>query len=326
MVSFGPWIEEPDWDYIQTIRVTDPGRYESAGVNGTDSEVTHRDESPTGEPGYLIEMSDITDLWTTAVDPINRPAGRVGFTWEYTLAIPYWTSTWSVTIVDGAWLIAPPDSGFQFSTGTAWPDDAVGIRYDGHAWNPDDPWSGDVDLSIPNDGIVAVRLEPTTKLASTAEDASRLPPDDNRDLRSPFRTNIVLNGAGAPQIVTHRDGAQQAHDGEVTLDVETDLTDLLRAGDWSGLLYSHTPLEVAPAREPEALPYHNGSMTYGMRITEPRVRWTLNAIRYQFVYDTTVAPYRRIFPRDDGLAGGAPRTWPPSKAVQSSNRTSGGYL
>lgn len=36
-------------------------------------------------------------------------------------------------------------------------------------------------------------------------------------------------------------------------------------------------------------------------------------------------PYRRIFPRDDGLAGGAPRNYPVSKGVQTSNRTSG-YL
>ena len=35
---------------------------------------------------------------------------------------------------------------------------------------------------------------------------------------------------------------------------------------------------------------------------------------------------RRTFPRDDALGGGAARTWPPSKAVQSSNRTFGGYF
>lgn len=36
--------------------------------------------------------------------------------------------------------------------------------------------------------------------------------------------------------------------------------------------------------------------------------------------------YRRVFPRDDGLAGGAPRNYPPSKSVARGNRTSGGYL
>lgn len=36
--------------------------------------------------------------------------------------------------------------------------------------------------------------------------------------------------------------------------------------------------------------------------------------------------YRRIYPRDDGLAGGAARNWPPSKSSQSGLRTSGGYF
>jgi hypothetical protein len=53
--------------------------------------------------------------------------------------------------------------------------------------------------------------------------------------------------------------------------------------------------------------------TYAIR--PPRIRW---------IYED--APICRTYPRDDGLAGGAPRTWPPSKAVQSSNRTWGGYL
>lgn len=35
---------------------------------------------------------------------------------------------------------------------------------------------------------------------------------------------------------------------------------------------------------------------------------------------------RRVFPRDDGLAGGAPRTFPPSKAEQSSNRIGPGSV
>lgn len=39
-----------------------------------------------------------------------------------------------------------------------------------------------------------------------------------------------------------------------------------------------------------------------------------------------MADYRRNFPRDDGLAGGARRNYPPSKAIQSGNRTSGGYI
>jgi hypothetical protein len=53
---------------------------------------------------------------------------------------------------------------------------------------------------------------------------------------------------------------------------------------------------------------------------------TFTPPRYRFRYTTFDEPYQRIFPRDDGLAGGAERTWPPSKGVQLGNRTSAGYL
>lgn len=46
--------------------------------------------------------------------------------------------------------------------------------------------------------------------------------------------------------------------------------------------------------------------------------------RWRWVYDTV--PYRRTFPRDDALAGGAGRNWPPSKSVQAGRRTSGAII
>jgi hypothetical protein len=48
--------------------------------------------------------------------------------------------------------------------------------------------------------------------------------------------------------------------------------------------------------------------------------------RYRITYEVDSSPVRRTYPRDDSLAGSAGRTWPPSRALQSSNRTSGGYL
>ncbi len=35
--------------------------------------------------------------------------------------------------------------------------------------------------------------------------------------------------------------------------------------------------------------------------------------------------FQHVSPRDDALAGGAGRNYPPSRAMQSGNRTSGGY-
>lgn len=52
-------------------------------------------------------------------------------------------------------------------------------------------------------------------------------------------------------------------------------------------------------------------------------------IRYialELTYELASFPYRRTYPRDDGLAGGAGRTWPPPKSQQGSRRTFGDYL
>jgi hypothetical protein len=63
-----------------------------------------------------------------------------------------------------------------------------------------------------------------------------------------------------------------------------------------------------------------GSLTLMTQFQPPRYR-----ISYEVDEDVAV-PYRRIYPRDDGLAGGGRRNWPPSKAAQSGGRTTGGYL
>lgn len=57
-------------------------------------------------------------------------------------------------------------------------------------------------------------------------------------------------------------------------------------------------------------------------VRPPRRRWSVRTY-VEAVFST---PYRRNFPRDDGLAGGARRNYPPSKSVQSGNRNVGGYL
>lgn len=51
----------------------------------------------------------------------------------------------------------------------------------------------------------------------------------------------------------------------------------------------------------------------------------LTYLAIRITYGADAPTYRRIFPRDDGLAGGARRTFPQSKALPSSNRATG-YL
>lgn len=51
---------------------------------------------------------------------------------------------------------------------------------------------------------------------------------------------------------------------------------------------------------------------------------TYRTPRYRWIFDTV--PYRRVYPRPDGLAGGAPRTYPRPKTQQASNRIVGGIF
>lgn len=79
-----------------------------------------------------------------------------------------------------------------------------------------------------------------------------------------------------------------------------------------------------------------GSGTYtqgsGLRVAV-RLRWTLPRWRQVFFEDPPPEPvtdyvpaYRRTFPRDDQYGTSAPRTYPPPRSEQGSNRTFGGYL
>lgn len=65
---------------------------------------------------------------------------------------------------------------------------------------------------------------------------------------------------------------------------------------------------------------------YGGSSEDPIDR-VITVYELSLILGTTEEPtYRRIYPRDDGLSGGAARNYPPSKSVQNGNRTHGGYL
>lgn len=65
---------------------------------------------------------------------------------------------------------------------------------------------------------------------------------------------------------------------------------------------------------------HVDGLPVAVRVTYQMPRWR------QVFFEDPTTPYRRNFPRDDALAGGAGRNWPRPKSIQASNRTSGGYL
>lgn len=78
-----------------------------------------------------------------------------------------------------------------------------------------------------------------------------------------------------------------------------------------------------PHFNPSTLVSSVDGMPVDIKVTYQFPRW--RQVFFDGPPDTPDA-YRRIFPRDDGLGAGGRRSYPRSKARQSSNRISGGYL
>lgn len=83
---------------------------------------------------------------------------------------------------------------------------------------------------------------------------------------------------------------------------------------------------------PYDLTADEGYITYGFSYgTEAdALAWTFKPPVFRWIYDHPVnlpaGVPRRIYPRDDGLTGGARRVYPPSKSQQRGRRTFGDYL
>jgi hypothetical protein len=119
-------------------------------------------------------------------------------------------------------------------------------------------------------------------------------------------------------------------EGSRTLGEDIDLTGYMDGGRVA--IYTRTIVAASPYDTlPQTLTGNEtDTMTYGWALWDHRVRWTMAPQRYRWRLRSIVLngdePYRRIYPRDDGRAGGGARTWPPSKTVQNGTRTVGGYL
>lgn len=155
--------------------------------------------------------------------------------------------------------------------------------------------------------------------------------DADPDVAEPFLYSAVVSGGPASSISAARDfpivppsGLPLNHEAMNTL---VRSRDPVIIDDWKvdgrmptlAALYAGPTLNVATLGGTVGYDETFEGVRVALHITYRWPRWR------QVFYEDTAVPYRRVYPRDDGLAGGAPRNYPSSKARQTSNRTSG-YL
>ena len=137
MVSYGPWIQDPDLD-------GSPAR------TTTENRVWAATETPFQSPRYNVTNADLEDAFDVAQaaallgvhDPANLSLWGVVLTQGYQLSFPNWKTNWGaevnrhlVTIGPGSLSYNPPDYGFPA------PEGAIGIDYENLPYDPDEyPW------------------------------------------------------------------------------------------------------------------------------------------------------------------------------------------
>jgi len=351
MVSYGPWVQEPDYEFVVEWDSNDNSdplvdfdlKPNTAAkgyreIPGWDSDGA-RDLLPEALGDAIAEMGD--DDYESGLPAVkgtrlsyNIETHGPGFDNPYSFATAYTHSP--------QWLIIPAtpsnnDAGwrpFNYWPGLyaggdqVWPEGVIGIDWQ------DKPGPYDPPYETLTPEWVKVMLEPTTQLVGENLDDSNSGIEANAPISGAFSSELAVRLIGSGEMpdtepaVAYADSDPNAPDynraSRILGGDPVDLSEYLTAQDGALVLFARTPGYVGQ-RYPHDVTVIGGNprWEYGWVVDRLDLRWTLRPPVYRWVYDSI--PYRRTFPRDDSLAGGAGRNYPPSRARQTSNRTSG-YL
>lgn len=313
-MSVGPWVQDPDYEIVTTA--TTSGRWSALSGAGIATDPVYAGQYEWG-PGEWVttpEWRQPEAVIDGAASPGGEPAAaRVTF--SYSGGLPPTQVTRSITeSAASPFLVAPPDS-FQASY-----------------WPPSSP-SGVIGFEW-EAGDESVVVSAKVSGASSAMTAR------NSDLTGP--PSQVGGGWTSALMSIHPDGARGlAYADGTVLGALSDGPDwpawppalgadfAIPSGDVGPegvVLYTltHTVPDPLHATVAPSVLFRDFWWEAGTLFWTAAVAWTVRPPRYRWIFDT--APVRRCYPRDDSLAGGAPRTYPPSRGLQAGMRTSGGYL
>lgn len=346
MVAYGPWTQGPDYDRGVTWDVADRGRVLQAAGGPTESTGYVYDEEITDDPPYSVAPYErLETMLSTALVQNDDDGG--GFGEGGHVALSYGTQPLSglskaASDVSTSVSLAPivpgiPTSSMSYPAGWApftyfpdgdIPDGAIGVEFEGvpgWGWDsapvewldveilPNTRLTGEISESGGPAGAGVERQYVSGPFVTEIRAAAGFPGPELGTMVHGFTTPVEEGGVGGTA------GSNSGRD----LGTAVSLTSALGAGGAGGMAWMR-PITYVP---PSILPNGDAwsvAWTYGWAFYEFRLLWRLHPPRYRWVFDSV--PFRRTFPRDDGLAGGAGRTWPPPKSQQESRRTFGGYL
>ena len=329
MVTYGPWIQDPD--FVSVVPVPPANNFDNVIATGAPYAHYFSVEA-TGPDWYsedvagavrtaVLSMLASRDGWAIA-DPSTDPSPATASLGWQTYNIQ---GTINEKRTDAAaqgytetWVVTPPRFSRYPPGGGALDESAIGFEWQ------DSPgpllWADGVSgSSYLRPTWAEAALDPTTLLyAETYDDYGT----GDGPLSNSWTGEIEVGPWGAGEIVwssslgpDYRGGLEFPMGGD-----SVDLTSWV-ATEGHAELHAFSP-SVLAATEPLA---YTTQWSYTLTFHMLQVAWTLRPPVYRWIYDDS-EPYRRIFPRDDALGAGSARNYPRPKGRSSSNRTSGGYL
>lgn len=331
MVSYGPWVQDPAYEQYTTYTVD--ATYDNRYL-GDDGGGGYTDNPQSASPRQVL-LYDLEQALYVAKAAHGDVSGQgidhgveVGYGQQMpTVVPPMYLSNWGATYTRARWRVAPSPDGYSYSPSSEghFDPDAVALQFEGS-----DPGPTYMSGAASIEGVTIGALTTIITRVGDSSPTNGLVPGDLSD--GSWQTDVVLHPDGGSDTVLHRVSGfaqtTEANTYTTTLGTNIDVTALLASAGWSGELWTETPAVILPRKMPEsATEVASGIVRYGWLLLRPRISYMVKPPRYRWVYADDGPPsYRRIFPRADGLGGGAPRNWPRPKSIQASNRTSGGYL
>jgi hypothetical protein len=336
MVSYGPWQQDPDQNQFSLLNEAsgnDP--IDGQPLWGFGPSAAQHESGWQDDPPYPITSDDLEDATLEATP--TGPAGTgtalfytvwgVAYTWHYDVTVvpPQSNAHWEAESVKRWFRITPQTYLYNPVSEGFWDPEAIGIDYEGQPYNSASPWaSGPAEIVSRGLSTTYTRvqgrwhddaIDPGDLLVPDSATKVMLRPAGSAD-------DVVLDTLDPPAAATGGVNPEVANRG---LDDAIDLTPHIAGAGWAGTVWTEPETRfVPPTRDPG--PYSQGTVRYGWGFDQLRIDTWVRPPQWRWVYAEDVVSYRRIYPRDDALGAGSNRNWPPSKAAQSSSRTSGGYL